>query len=149
MTSSFKVTNKSIKCCNYYLKVQCKGWGRFDQISYFRLEIPLRTTVHFSLFYSLFPCPVSPLLFILLSYLYLPITFFFFLCFLMSIPIILGIFLLHCFPQYLSVSLAFFSVSLLSLSTLSLLTIYSFPHLDQSLCRNQVDIFKRCYIFKI
>ena len=98
MTSSFKVTNKSIKCCNYYLKVQCKGWGRFDQISYFRLEIPLRTTVHFSLFYSLFPCPVSPLLFILLSYLYLPITFFFFLCFLMSIPIILGIFLPPLFP---------------------------------------------------
>lgn len=118
--------------------------------AYFRLEIPLRTTIHFSLFYSLFPCPAFPLLFILLSYLYLPITFSFFLCFLMSIPIILGIFLPPLsLPPHLSVSLAFFSVSLLSLSTFSLLTIHSFPHLDQSLCRNQMDILKRSCIFKV
>lgn len=50
---------------------------------------------------------------------------------------------------HLSASLAFFSVSLLSLSTFSLLTIHSFPHLDQSLCRNQMDILKRSCIFKV
>lgn len=49
---------------------------------------------------------------------------------------------LTVFPSSLSVSLAFFSVSLLSLSTLSFFTIYAFPHLNQSLCRNQVDVFK-------
>lgn len=140
MTSSFESTNKSIKCCNCYLKIQCKGWGRFDQISLFQARNSPKNyntffTVLLSFSMSSFPPSIySSSLSVSANY------FLLFLMFLNEYSHYSGYISSPTVFPPLSVSLSFFSVSLLSLSALSLLTTYSFPNLDQSLDRNQMDI---------
>ena len=148
MTSSLASKNKLIKSCDYYQKIQCKGWGGFDQIrslqtrncpksynTFFTVPLLFSMSKSFPFYFFFFPICTYQLLSSSSSYVFWWVF-----------PLLWVYFFPYCFPPSFSVSLAFFSVSLLSLSTLSFFAIYTFPHLNQSLCRNQVDVFKWCYI---